>query len=218
MSTLYAALAYGAGAALVAGLAYAAEAAVVNVTPAPSTSSSLAGTAVVTIGGGPPVIVTPAPSVSGSVAGTAVVTIFDPVIGTATTRFKVGPSSRAFAVRFTPGAIAVPSIQGTTMTCEKPQVIGPLFVGETVTASFEFARQTSAPSAPSVDVVRYSGADDPTPAALKSGAASVSGTQVLQHLTGAVAGVTYLLTAWATAPDGNRYAARQALLEVRAPS
>lgn len=132
--------------------------------------------------------------------------------------FKVPTTGRAFAVRFTAAAVSMPPIQGTTMTCEKPQVIGPLFVGETVTASFEFARQTSAPSAPSVDVVRYSGADDPTPAALKSGAASVSGTQVLQHLTGAVAGVTYLLTAWATAPDGNRYAARQALLEVRAPS
>lgn len=103
------------------------------------------------------------------------------------------------------------------MTCEKPQTIGPLLVGETVTASFEFRRQTSTPSNPSVDVAHHSGTADPTPSAMLVGAPQVSGTKVLQQITGLVGGATYLITAWADAPDGNRHAARQALLEVCAP-
>lgn len=103
-------------------------------------------------------------------------------------------------------------------SCEKPQVLGPLLVGETVTVSFDFKRQTGTPSNPDVDIVRSSGADDPAPASMLVGPPQVAGTEVLQRVTGLVAGVTYLLTAWADAPDGNRHAARQALLEVRAPS
>lgn len=99
-------------------------------------------------------------------------------------------------------------------SCEKPIVIGPLLVGETVTASFDLRRQTASPSNPSVDIVHYSGTADATPSAMRVGAAQVSGTEVLQRITGLVDGATYLLTAWADAPDGNRHASRQALLTV----
>ena len=102
-------------------------------------------------------------------------------------------------------------------SCEKPIVIGPLLVGETVTVSFDLRRQTTTPSNPAVDISHHSGTADPTPSAMLVGSPLVDGTEVLQRITGLVDGATYLLTAWADAPDGNRHAARQALLEVCAP-
>jgi hypothetical protein len=76
---------------------------------------------------------------------------------------------------------------------------------EIITVGFEFAALTDAPTAPVVTAARHAGAADDTPAAILSGAPTVSGSKVLQEIIGGTAGTDYLLRCQVDAPDGSRY-------------
>jgi len=76
---------------------------------------------------------------------------------------------------------------------------------EIITLGFDFAALTSTPSSPVFTVTRLAGAADPDPSALKSGAASISGTKALQKIVGGVSGCRYLIECQVDAPDGSRY-------------
>ena len=83
-------------------------------------------------------------------------------------------------------------------------VIGGKYVAETRKETFDFISQLASGetiSSAATTAVVYSGTDA-TPSTILSGAASISGTQVTQTLTGGVAGVTYMLTVVANTSTG----------------
>lgn len=80
------------------------------------------------------------------------------------------------------------------------QALEPKFVGETADRVFDFTSSLAAAetiSTQSVAASVYSGVD-PSPGDLIDGAASASGAQVTQSLTGGVAGVVYALVCTVT--------------------
>lgn len=89
----------------------------------------------------------------------------------------------------------------------------PKRVGEIYIVAIDFAAITPTPTAPVVTVEWVDGTADASPAAMKSGAATVVGTSVQQKIVGGVAGAGYRLLFQADAPDGSRYI-EEALLRV----
>lgn len=77
--------------------------------------------------------------------------------------------------------------------------------GEIVILGFDFAALTGTPTSPTITVTRHAGAADAAPSAILSGSASITGTQVLQKVTGGTAGTDYLLRCEVDAPDGSHY-------------
>jgi hypothetical protein len=76
---------------------------------------------------------------------------------------------------------------------------------EIITLTFDFAALAASVANPVLTVTRLSGTADPTPQAILSGAAQVSGAQVLQQIVGGVAGTHYHLRCQVDTPDGSRY-------------
>ena len=89
----------------------------------------------------------------------------------------------------------------------------PKRVAEIYVVAVDFAPVTATPSSPVVSVEWMDGTADPTPAAIKSGVATLSGTKVQQKLIGGVQGAGYRLLFQADAPDGSRYI-EEALIRV----
>jgi hypothetical protein len=88
------------------------------------------------------------------------------------------------------------------MSC-KPQLFKrPKHPDEQLVITFDFTRWTTTPASPVITVTRYSGAADPNPAALLSGAPQVAAPLVRQKVVGGVDGCTYLLECKVTDADG----------------
>lgn len=104
----------------------------------------------------------------------------------------------------------------STLTSQDPISFDAKDPAEVVTLAFDFAALSGALalSAPVVSVTVASGTDA-SPSAILSGAASVSGTQVLQRVQAGVLQVTYKLKAQIDLADGSRYVLA-GLLPVRA--
>ena len=81
----------------------------------------------------------------------------------------------------------------------------PKDASEVIVLAFDFAALTATPTAPVVTVTRHAGVADAAPESIKSGAATVSGSRVLQRVTGGVTGTDYLLRCQVDSPDGQRY-------------
>lgn len=94
-----------------------------------------------------------------------------------------------------------------------PTSYSPKRVAEIYIVSMDMAPCTPTPSAPVVTVEWIDGEPDPSPAAMKSGAAALSGTQVVQKLVGGVKGAGYRLLFQVDAPDGSLYI-EEALIRV----
>jgi hypothetical protein len=76
-------------------------------------------------------------------------------------------------------------------------------VQETIVVAFDFSAVCSSiASVIGVTASVASGSPDPTPSAILSGAPTISGTKVLQAITGGVAGTNYDLRCKIAAPDG----------------
>lgn len=76
---------------------------------------------------------------------------------------------------------------------------------EVLVVGFDFANLTTTPTSPTVTARRHAGAADSNPSAILSGAPSISGTQVLQKITGGTAGTDYLLRCEVDGPSGTHY-------------
>lgn len=76
---------------------------------------------------------------------------------------------------------------------------------ETIILGFDFANLTDTPTSPAITVTRHAGAADASPSAILSGSPSISGTQVLQKVTGGTAGTDYLLRCEVDGPSGTHY-------------
>lgn len=80
--------------------------------------------------------------------------------------------------------------------------------GERVPIAFNFAKDLAAlggavlAGSPTVTVTRFSGAEDPTPAAMIDGSPWISGTKVMQWVHGGLAGCTYHWRCDATTDTG----------------
>lgn len=96
----------------------------------------------------------------------------------------------------------------TTITTFSPKRVAEIYL-----VSMDMAPCTATPSAPVVTVEWMDGTADADPSALKSGVASLSGTQVRQKLAGGVQGAGYRLLFQVDAPDGSRYI-EEALIRV----
>ncbi len=77
--------------------------------------------------------------------------------------------------------------------------------GETVVLGFDFANLTDTPTSPTITATRHAGTADASPSAILSGSPSISGTQVLQKVTGGTAGTDYLLRCEVDGPSGTHY-------------
>lgn len=76
---------------------------------------------------------------------------------------------------------------------------------EVLDLGFNFGTLTGAPLAPVVTLAHHAGADDPAPEAMLFGAASVSGTTVIQRVQGGVVGADYVLRCQVQDASGQRY-------------
>ena len=104
------------------------------------------------------------------------------------------------------------------MSANNPEWVGPKYVAEKVTASFDFTALLPSGvtiSSPALSVSVHEGTDA-SPSAMLSGAAQVSGASVLQLLIGGVANVTYLIVCQVDCSDSQRRILRM-FLPVRAP-
>lgn len=86
-----------------------------------------------------------------------------------------------------------------------PQRLDPKDPDEEVFVRFDFAALTATPSAPEVTSARHAGEADSSPASIRSGQPTVSGSAVLQKVVGGIDGTDYLLRCLASAPDGSKY-------------
>lgn len=64
---------------------------------------------------------------------------------------------------------------------------------EVVIVTFDFSAEAASVSNPVISITWASGVADSAPALSKSGVASISGAQVMQKVTGGIAGANYLL-------------------------
>lgn len=76
---------------------------------------------------------------------------------------------------------------------------------EVVDLGFDFSALTSAPTSPVVSAAFHSGAEDPAPEAILSGAAAVVGATVVQRVIGGVAGTDYALRCQVDTANGQRF-------------
>lgn len=76
---------------------------------------------------------------------------------------------------------------------------------EEILLAFDFTAVAATLAAPVVTIARHSGSRDTVAGAMLSGPASVSGSKVVQKITGGVDGASYVLRCEAEGPDGSRY-------------
>lgn len=97
----------------------------------------------------------------------------------------------------------------STSCCNDATVSTPEFTakdtGEIVTLSFDFANLTAAPITPTCTISHHGGAPDATPSTVLSGSPTISGTKLLQRVTGGVTGADYVLRAQVYTASGDRY-------------
>lgn len=90
------------------------------------------------------------------------------------------------------------------------------YPGETVTVTFDFSALATACSNPVVNISVESGIVDASASSMISGAPQVSGTSILQRVTGGLAGNAYKITCQIDDADGERWIL-SAELEVKSP-
>lgn len=76
---------------------------------------------------------------------------------------------------------------------------------ETILIGFQFSTLTATPAAPVVTVAHHAGAADATPASMLVGEPQISGSLVVQRITGGVDYADYLMSCQVDAPDGLRF-------------
>jgi hypothetical protein len=76
---------------------------------------------------------------------------------------------------------------------------------EIVHLGFDFSALTSAPLSPAVTAAHHAGTADATPSAILSGSPTVSGTKIVQRVTGGVVGADYLLRCQVDTAAGERF-------------